>query len=67
MRALCPQCGVHHEVVRVLDDGFGERRKDVYQVAPLATCQVGWLSDQQLLEARAKYDQEAIIEDDDFE
>jgi len=67
MRALCPQCGLHHEVVRVLEDGFGEQRKDVYQVAPLESCKVAWLSDQQLLEARAKFGLEAIVQDDDFE
>ena len=35
MRALCPECGLHHEVVRVLDEGGGEGSRDVYQVAAL--------------------------------
>jgi len=68
MRALCPTCGFHHEVVRVLEDGFGDERKDVYQVAPLETCQRSWLSDKEVLEARARFGQEAILaEEDDVE
>ena len=67
MRALCPVCGFHHEVVRVLEDGFGESRKDVYQVAPLEACTRSWLSDQDVLEARARFGQEAIVEDDEPE
>ena len=65
MRALCPTCGLHHEVVRVLDDGQAESGKDVYQVAPLETCDRSWLSDGDLLEARARFGQDAIIEDDE--
>jgi hypothetical protein len=64
MRALCPSCGFHHEVVRVLEDGFGENRKDVYQIAPLESCSRSWLSDKELLEARVRFDQEAIIADE---
>ena len=67
MRALCPACGLHHEVVRVLDDGQGEGGKDVYQVAPLETCDRAWLSDKDVLEARAKFGQDAIIQDDEPE
>jgi hypothetical protein len=67
MRALCPSCGFHHEVVRVLEDGFGESRKDVYQVAPLEGCTRSWLSDKELLEARANFGQDAIVEDDEPE
>jgi hypothetical protein len=65
MRALCPSCGLHHEVVRVLEDGFGEQRRDVYQLAPLENCARTWMSDADLLEARARFDQEAIIADED--
>ena len=35
MRALCPDCGEHHEVMRMLEEGQGDAQKDVYQVAPL--------------------------------
>jgi len=65
MRALCPVCGFHHEVVRVLEEGHGESRKDVYQVAPLPECERTWLSESDVLEARARFDAEAIIADDD--
>jgi hypothetical protein len=67
MRALCPSCGLHHEVVRVLDDGFGDQRKDVYQIAPLEGCSRSWLSDKELLEARARFDQDAIVPDENDE
>jgi hypothetical protein len=65
MRALCPSCGLHHEVVRILDDGVGDERKDVYQVAPLEECTRTWLADSDLLEARARFDQDAIVQDED--
>lgn len=65
MRALCPACGFHHEVVRVLEDGHGDERKDVYQVAPLETCERTWLSDKELLEARARFGAEAILQDEE--
>jgi hypothetical protein len=65
MRALCPQCGFHHEVVRVLEEGHGDARRDIYQVAPLAECDRTWLSDQEILEARARFGAEAIIQDDE--
>jgi hypothetical protein len=64
MRALCPSCGLHHEVVRVLDDGFGESRKDVYQIAPLENCSRSWLSDKELFEARARFGEDAIVQED---
>jgi hypothetical protein len=67
MRALCPACGFHHEVVRVLDDGHGESRKDVYQVAPLLGCDRSWISDRELLEAQARFGQEPIVPDDDVD
>lgn len=67
MRALCPSCGLHHEVVRVLEDGFGDNRKDIYQVAPLETCNRSWFSDRELLEARARFGVDAIVPDDDEE
>ena len=65
MRVLCPDCGQHHEVARVLDDGRGEGRRDVYQVAPLGACVRTWLSDADLLEARARFDQEAVVSEED--
>jgi hypothetical protein len=65
MRALCPSCGLHHEVVRILEDGVGEERKDVYQVAPLEECSRTWLADGDLLDARARFDQDAIVQDED--
>lgn len=64
MRALCPKCGLHHEVVRVLEDGHGESRRDVYQVAELPDCPQTWLSENDLLEAAARYGQEAIVQED---
>jgi hypothetical protein len=67
MRALCPSCGLHHEVVRVLDDGFGDNHRDVYQVAPLESCPRAWLSDKELLEARARFGQDAIVQDESDE
>lgn len=65
MRALCPSCGQHHEVVRVLDDGFGDARKDVYQIAPLGACSRVWLSDTEVLEARARFDEDPIVGEDE--
>jgi hypothetical protein len=65
MRALCPACGLHHEVVRVLDDSDGETRKDVYQVAPLEECTQSWLTDRDVLEAHARFGQDAIVQDED--
>ena len=65
MRALCPSCGLHHEVVRILEEGFGDQHKDVYQIAPLEECTRTWMTDKDLLEARARFDQEAIIQDED--
>lgn len=64
MRALCPSCGLHHEVVRVLEDGVGDARRDVYQVAPLEECSRSWLSDSELLEARARFGEDAIVQED---
>jgi hypothetical protein len=65
MRALCPVCGLHHEVVRVLDDGSGEARRDVYQVAPLLACDRSWISDKDLFEAQARFGKEPIEPDED--
>ena len=67
MRALCPACGLHHDVVRTFEDGQGDERRDVYQVAALEECTRTWLSDKDILEARARFGQDAIIEDDDEE
>ena len=67
MRALCPACGLHHEVVRVLDDGHDERAADVYQVVPLLGCDRSWISDRELLEARARFGQDPLVQEDDVE
>jgi hypothetical protein len=67
MRALCPACGFHHEVVRVLEDGHGESRRDLYQVAALETCERSWLSDRDILEARARFGQDPIVDTDESE
>ena len=66
MRALCPACGFHHEVVRVLEDGYGESRRDIYQVASLEECERTWIADKEVLEAQARFGQEPIIVDDDL-
>ncbi len=65
MRALCPDCGEHHDVVRILEEGQGEAQKDVYQVAPLGGCNRSWLTEADLLDARARFEQEAIISEED--
>ncbi|APR80936.1 Hypothetical protein A7982_06283 [Minicystis rosea] len=67
MRVLCPACGFHHEVARVLDDGRGDARKDVYHVAPLGGCPRTWISDKEILEAQARFGREVVIRDDDEE
>lgn len=67
MRALCPDCGFHHEVVRVLEDGDGESRHDVFETAPLEECSRRWMSETDVLDARARFGGEAIIQDDDDE
>jgi hypothetical protein len=64
MRVLCPDCGFHHEVVRVLEDGDGETRRDVFETAPLEECTRRWISESEVLDARAQFGAEAIIEDD---
>jgi hypothetical protein len=65
MRALCPKCGFHHEVVRVLEDGVGEARRDLYQVAPLGECPQTWLTERDVLDARARFGQDALLQDED--
>ena len=64
MRALCPDCGFHHEVVRVLEGGDGESRRDVFETAPLEECSRQWMSDSDVLDARARFGAEAILEDE---
>jgi len=51
----------------VLEDGRGDERRDVYQVAPLAECERTWITDRELLEARARFGAEAVVQDDDDE
>jgi len=67
MRALCPDCGLHHEVVRVLEDGDGESRHDVFETAPSEECTRRWLTEYDVLDARARFGGEAIIQEDDDE
>ncbi len=47
-----------------MDDGAGEAGRDVYEVAPLGECSRTWLSDSDLFEARARFGEEAILDDD---
>lgn len=65
MKALCPSCGVYHEVIRSLEDGFGDDRTMVYEIAPLETCTRSWLSQKDLTEAAARFDQDTLIDDAD--
>ncbi len=65
MRALCPTCGGHHEVVQVLDLAIADAHQDVYQVAPVEGCSRSYITDRELLEARSRFDVEAVIPDDD--
>jgi hypothetical protein len=65
MGALCPICGQYHEVVRALEDGHGDQRRDIYQVSPLTTCERTWISDKELLEASARFGMEAMQPDVD--
>ena len=67
MRVLCPSCGFHHEVARILDDGRKDQRKDIYQVTPLGGCSRTWISDKEILEAQARFGREAVIQDDEEE
>lgn len=67
MGALCPSCGQYHEVVRTLEDGHGDLRRDIYQVSPLSTCERTWISDKELLEASARFGMEAMQPDFDME
>jgi hypothetical protein len=62
MRALCPDCGFHHEVVRTLEDGHGDLHRDIYQVASLGDCKRTYITDRELFEARARFGAEAIVE-----
>lgn len=64
MRALCSSCGFHHEVVRVLSGSSSEGHEDVYQVAPQEECERTLFSERDIFEARARFGQEAIVEDD---
>lgn len=67
MGALCPTCGRYHEVVRTVEDGHGDLRKDIYQVTPLESCDRTWISDKELLEASARFGYEAVLPDVDAE
>jgi hypothetical protein len=49
----------------VLEDGHGDARRDIYQVATLPECDRTWISDKELLEATARYGIEAIVQDDE--
>lgn len=65
MQVLCPSCGLYHEVIRVLDDGFGEVQRLVYEVAPLENCTRSWLSEKEMAEAAARFGLETLITDSD--
>jgi hypothetical protein len=64
MRALCPSCGGHHDVAQVLEFGIGDVRHDVYQIVPIDGCSRAYVTDKELMEARARFDVEAIVPDD---
>jgi hypothetical protein len=64
MRALCPTCGLYHDVVRILEDGHGDLRRDVYQVAELEECEREWISESELLEAQAKWGHDPTVQDE---
>lgn len=49
----------------MLDDGHGEERKDVYQVAPNGECETTWLTERDILDAAARFEQEAILHEED--
>jgi hypothetical protein len=66
MRALCPDCGFHHEVIRVLEDPDSESHREVYETAPFDECTRRWMSDTDVLDAHARFGTEAIIEDDEI-
>ena len=61
MRALCPDCGFYHQVIRELEDG----PRDVFGVAPLGECQRAWLQEPDLRLAEARFEQPAILEEED--
>jgi hypothetical protein len=49
----------------VLEEGHGDSLRDVYQVAPNGECPQTWLSDRDILDAQARFDQEPILHDED--
>jgi hypothetical protein len=49
----------------LLEDGHGEKGRDIYQVSPLSTCERTWISDRELLEASARFGMEAMLPDVD--
>ncbi len=63
-KALCARCGGYHDVQRVLEDDSHERTSFVYLVARLGDCPVSTMAEQELLEARARFDREPLLSDD---
>ncbi len=69
MRALCPTCGLYHDVVRILEDHSGETTREVFDVAPLEECPSAFITEENLLEAHARFGQDPILrdgEEDDY-
>ena len=64
MQALCPDCGFHHTILRALEEGVGEARRDIYQVEPLGECERTYLSDADVLLAIGRFGREGIVEDE---
>lgn len=67
MRVLCPSCGEHHLVTRVLEDERAELTREVFLVATLGTCPIEVISEEQIREAMARFDREPWVDEDDDE
>ncbi len=65
MRVLCPSCGFHHPVLRVVEDPSGDQRRNAYQVEPLEGCDRTWLTDQDVLKASTRFAIPPVTDDDE--
>ncbi|MFO0661122.1 MAG: hypothetical protein U0165_15010 [Polyangiaceae bacterium] len=65
MWVLCPACGEHHVVTRILEDEREELTREVFIVAPLAECSMEIISEAQIRDAAARFDREPWIDDDE--
>ncbi len=65
MRALCPDCGQYHEVVRVLEMGaHDDDMSEVYEVAPVGDCLRVELTEDDLRSAQLRYGVDPLMDDD---